>query len=40
VQVQPLNEEQSLELFNKKVFRFDYGGCSPKELTNIAYEIV
>jgi len=40
LELQPLNEQQSLELFNKKAFRFDYGGCCPKELVCIAYEIV
>ncbi|MCI06693.1 NBS-containing resistance-like protein, partial [Trifolium medium] len=39
LELQPLTQEQSLELFNKKVFKFDYGGC-PKELSGIANEIV
>ncbi|CAJ2639918.1 unnamed protein product [Trifolium pratense] len=40
LELQPLTQEQSLELFNKKAFRFDYSGCCPKELVSIAYEIV
>jgi disease resistance protein RPM1 len=40
LELEPLTQEQSLELFNKKAFRFDYGGCCPKELIDISYEIV
>ncbi|XP_045827041.1 disease resistance protein RPM1-like [Trifolium pratense] len=40
LELQPLTQEQSLELFNKKAFKFDYGGCCPKELSCIAVEIV
>ncbi|CAL5191835.1 unnamed protein product [Lathyrus oleraceus] len=40
LELQPLTQEQSLELFNKKTFKFDYGGCCPKELNGISYEIV
>ncbi|CAI8596678.1 unnamed protein product [Vicia faba] len=40
LELQPLTQEQSLELFNKKAFQFDYGGCCPKELNDIACEIV
>ncbi|PNY00846.1 disease resistance protein rpm1-like [Trifolium pratense] len=40
LQLESLTQEQSLELFNKKAFRFYYGGCCPKELNHIAYEIV
>ncbi|KAI5409166.1 disease resistance protein RPM1 isoform X1 [Lathyrus oleraceus] len=40
LELQPLTSEESLELFNKKVFKSDYGGCCPKELLDIAYEIV
>ncbi|KAI5409157.1 disease resistance protein RPM1 [Lathyrus oleraceus] len=40
LELQPLTQEQSLELFNKKAFKFDYDGCCPKELTAIANEIV
>ncbi|CAK8565695.1 unnamed protein product [Lathyrus sativus] len=40
LELQPLTQEQSLELFNKKAFKFDYDGCCPKELTGIANEIV
>ncbi|KEH33974.1 NB-ARC domain disease resistance protein [Medicago truncatula] len=38
--LQPLTQEQSLKLFNKKAFKFDYGGSCPKELIGIANEIV
>ena len=38
--LQCLTHEQSLELFIKKAFKFDYGGCCPKELVGIANEIV
>lgn len=37
-ELQPLTEEQSVELFNKKAFQFDE--CCPKELIDISYEIV
>jgi len=40
LELQPLTDEQSLELFNKKAFKFDYGGCCPKELIGITNEIV
>ncbi|CAJ2640042.1 unnamed protein product [Trifolium pratense] len=40
LELQPLTEDQSLEMFYKNVFRFDYGGCCPKELIDISYEIV
>ncbi|WJX37455.1 hypothetical protein P8452_25218 [Trifolium repens] len=40
LQLESLTEEQSLELFNKKAFRVDDGGCCPKELIDIAKEIV
>ncbi|KAK2441048.1 disease resistance protein RPM1 [Trifolium repens] len=40
LELQPLTQEQSLELFNKKAFKFDYGGSCPKELSGIANEIV
>jgi disease resistance protein RPM1 len=40
LELQPLTQEQSLELFNKKAFKFDYDGCCPKELSGIAIEIV
>ncbi|XP_058782221.1 disease resistance protein RPM1-like [Vicia villosa] len=33
-------EPLSLELFNKKAFKFECDGCCPKELTGIANEIV
>ncbi|RHN67251.1 putative P-loop containing nucleoside triphosphate hydrolase, leucine-rich repeat domain, L [Medicago truncatula] len=39
-ELQCLTQEQSLELFNKKAFKFDYGGCYPNELIGIANEIV
>jgi disease resistance protein RPM1 len=39
-ELQPLTQEQSLELFNKKVFQFDFDGCCPKELIDISFEIV
>ncbi|RHN67257.1 putative P-loop containing nucleoside triphosphate hydrolase, leucine-rich repeat domain, L [Medicago truncatula] len=37
--LQCLTHEQSLELFNKKAFKFDHG-CCPKELVGISNEIV
>jgi len=37
-ELQPLTEEQSLELFTKKAFQFDK--CCPKELIDISYDIV
>ncbi|CAI8612427.1 unnamed protein product [Vicia faba] len=40
LELQPLTQEQSFELFKKKAFKFDYAGCCPKELNDIAYEIV
>jgi len=40
LELQCLTHEQSLELFNKKAFKFDYGGCCPKELIGISNEIV
>ncbi|CAJ2639939.1 unnamed protein product [Trifolium pratense] len=40
LELQPLTQEQSLELFNKKAFKFDSGGCCPKELSGITIEIV
>ncbi|CAL5202272.1 unnamed protein product [Lathyrus oleraceus] len=40
LELQPLTQEQSLELFNKKAFKFDYGECCPKEFIDIVYEIV
>ncbi|GAU41204.1 hypothetical protein TSUD_128800 [Trifolium subterraneum] len=38
--LQPLTPEQSLKLFNKRAFKFEYGGCCPEELIGIANEIV
>ncbi|RHN80528.1 putative P-loop containing nucleoside triphosphate hydrolase [Medicago truncatula] len=38
-ELQPLTEEQSIDLFNKKAFQFDLEGCCPKELIDIAFEI-
>ncbi|XP_045827052.1 disease resistance protein RPM1-like isoform X3 [Trifolium pratense] len=38
--LQPLTQEQSLTLFNKRAFKFDYAGCCPEELVGIANEIV
>ena len=40
LELQPLTHKQSLELFNKKAFKFDYGGCCPKELIGITNGIV
>ncbi|XP_058782219.1 disease resistance protein RPM1-like [Vicia villosa] len=40
LKLEPLTQEQSLELFNKKAFKFDHNGCCPKELIGIANEIV
>ncbi|XP_050881294.1 disease resistance protein RPM1 isoform X2 [Lathyrus oleraceus] len=40
LKLEPLTQEQSLELFNKKAFKFDHDGCCPKELIGIANEIV
>jgi len=40
LELQRLTHEQSLELFNKKVFKKDCDGCCPKELIGIANEIV
>ncbi|XP_058788079.1 disease resistance protein RPM1-like [Vicia villosa] len=40
LKLEPLTQEQSLELFNKKAFKFDRTGCCPKELIGIANEIV
>ncbi|XP_057431175.1 disease resistance protein RPM1-like [Lotus japonicus] len=39
-ELQPLTQEQSLELFYKKAFRFDFDGCCPEELTEISSKIV
>jgi disease resistance protein RPM1 len=39
-ELQPLTIEQSLELFNKKAFRFDIDACCLKEFTSISLEIV
>ncbi|KAL5077398.1 hypothetical protein RYX36_016382 [Vicia faba] len=38
-ELQPLTDEQSFELFNKKAFQFDFDGCCPKELIDISFEI-
>ncbi|KEH33991.1 putative P-loop containing nucleoside triphosphate hydrolase, leucine-rich repeat domain, L [Medicago truncatula] len=38
-ELQPLTNEQSFELFNKKTFQFDNNGCCPKELIDISFEI-
>ncbi|RHN67246.1 putative P-loop containing nucleoside triphosphate hydrolase, leucine-rich repeat domain, L [Medicago truncatula] len=40
LELQPLTHEQSLELFNKKAFKFDYDGCCPTELIGTTNEIV
>ena len=40
LELQPLTGEQSLELFNKKALRSDYGGYGSYELVGIANEIV
>jgi disease resistance protein RPM1 len=40
LKLQHLTQEQSLKLFNKRAFKFDYGGCCPEELIGIANEIV
>ncbi|CAK8565678.1 unnamed protein product [Lathyrus sativus] len=40
LELQPLSQEQSMELFNKMAFRFDYGGCCPEEFIDIVNEIV
>ncbi|XP_058788082.1 disease resistance protein RPM1-like [Vicia villosa] len=40
LKLEPLTQEQSLELFNKKAFKFDSDGRCPKELIGIANEIV
>jgi len=40
LELQPLTQEQSLELFKKKAYKFDYGGCCPKDLADIVNEIV
>ncbi|KAL5077422.1 hypothetical protein RYX36_016406 [Vicia faba] len=40
LELQPLTQKQSLELFNKKAFKLDYDGCCPKEHTDLANEIV
>ncbi|WJX11269.1 hypothetical protein P8452_01902 [Trifolium repens] len=40
LELKPLTQEQSSELFNKKTFKFDYGECCLKELNDIANEIV
>ncbi|KEH15305.1 NB-ARC domain disease resistance protein [Medicago truncatula] len=38
-ELQPLTEEKSFDLFNKKAFQFDLEGCCPKELIDISFEI-
>ncbi|CAI8596677.1 unnamed protein product [Vicia faba] len=40
LELQPLTQEEYLELFNKKAFKFECDGCCPKALTGIANEIV
>ncbi|AES70484.1 disease resistance protein (CC-NBS-LRR class) family protein [Medicago truncatula] len=40
LELQTLTPEQSLELFNKKAFKFDNDGCFQKEVIGIANEIV
>ncbi|WJX37558.1 hypothetical protein P8452_25312 [Trifolium repens] len=39
-ELQPLTEEQSLKLFNKKAFQFEYDGCCPRNLIDISSKIV
>jgi disease resistance protein RPM1 len=39
-ELQPLTEEQSLKLFNKKAFQFVYDGCCPRNLIDISSKIV
>ncbi|RHN67260.1 putative P-loop containing nucleoside triphosphate hydrolase, leucine-rich repeat domain, L [Medicago truncatula] len=40
IELHGLTPEESLELLNKKVFKFDCDGCCPKELIGIANDIV
>ncbi|RHN66912.1 putative P-loop containing nucleoside triphosphate hydrolase [Medicago truncatula] len=40
LELQPLTEEQSIELFNKKTFKFEHSGCCPNDLIVITNEIV
>nr|AHB79187.1 CC-NBS-LRR disease resistance protein [Cicer arietinum] len=40
LELQPLTDKEALELFYKKAFSFDDDGCCPKELIDVANEIV
>ncbi|KAK2387036.1 disease resistance protein RPM1 [Trifolium repens] len=39
LELQPLSEDQSFELFKKKAFRFDFDECCPNELNDISFKI-
>ncbi|CAJ2639978.1 unnamed protein product [Trifolium pratense] len=39
IDLQQLTKEESLELFNKKAFKFNFDECCPKELIDISSEI-